>query len=54
MTITITAVIPTFDRPELLVKAVASVLGQSSPADEVIVVDNGDHRGVGRIFFPSP
>jgi glycosyltransferase involved in cell wall biosynthesis len=41
MTITITAVIPTFDRPELLVKAVASVLGQSSPADEVIVVDNG-------------
>ena len=41
MTITISAVIPTFDRPDLLVKAVASVLGQSSPADEVIVVDNG-------------
>lgn len=41
MTITIAAVIPTFDRPDLLVKAVASVLGQSSPADEIIVVDNG-------------
>ena len=41
MPITIAAVIPTCDRPELLVRAVASVLGQSSPADEVIVVDNG-------------
>ena len=39
--ISITAVVPTFDRPDLLVKAVASILRQSSPADEVIIVDNG-------------
>ncbi len=41
MTVSIAAVIPTFDRPELLVKAVASVVAQQSPADEIIVVDNG-------------
>jgi glycosyltransferase involved in cell wall biosynthesis len=39
--ISVTAVIPTFDRPGLLVRAVASVQGQSSPADAIIVVDNG-------------
>ena len=37
----ITAVIPTFDRPELLVRAVASVQAQSSAADTIVVVDNG-------------
>jgi glycosyltransferase involved in cell wall biosynthesis len=41
VTVSISAVIPTFDRPELLVKAVASVHAQTSPADEIIVVDNG-------------
>jgi glycosyltransferase involved in cell wall biosynthesis len=39
--IRISAVVPTFDRPERLRCAVASILGQTSPADEVIVVDNG-------------
>jgi glycosyltransferase involved in cell wall biosynthesis len=39
--IRISAVVPTFDRPERLRSAVASILGQTSPADEVIVVDNG-------------
>ena len=43
MPITIAAVIPTCDRPDLLVRSVASVLAQTSPADEVIVVDNGTH-----------
>jgi glycosyltransferase involved in cell wall biosynthesis len=41
MTVSISVVIPTFDRPELLVSAVTSVLAQTSPADEVLVVDNG-------------
>lgn len=41
MTVSITAVIPTFDRPDLLVRAVASVQAQSSPADAIVVVDNG-------------
>ena len=39
--IRISAVVPTFDRPELLSVAVASILSQTAPADEVIVVDNG-------------
>ena len=43
MPVAITAVIPTCDRPDLLVRSVASVLAQTSPADEVIVVDNGTH-----------
>lgn len=41
MNVSISAVVPTFDRPELLVKAVASILLQTLPADEIIVVDNG-------------
>lgn len=41
MTVSITAVIPTFDRPDLLVRAIASIQQQTSPADGIIVVDNG-------------
>jgi glycosyltransferase involved in cell wall biosynthesis len=36
-----TVVLPTYDRHELLRKAVRSVLEQTSPPEEVIVVDNG-------------
>jgi glycosyltransferase involved in cell wall biosynthesis len=39
--IRVSAVIPTFDRHHLLPIAVASVLGQTEPPDEVLVVDNG-------------
>ncbi len=39
--VSITAVVPTFDRPALLERAVRSILSQISPADEIIVVDNG-------------
>jgi glycosyltransferase involved in cell wall biosynthesis len=39
--IRVSAVIPTFDRHHLLPVAVASVLGQTEPPDEVLVVDNG-------------
>ena len=41
MPITIAAVIPTCNRPELLARSFSSVLGQSSPADEIIIADNG-------------
>jgi glycosyltransferase involved in cell wall biosynthesis len=37
----ISAVIPTFNRGRLLERAVESVVGQSRPADEIIVVDDG-------------
>lgn len=37
----ICAVVPTFDRPERLAVALDSILRQTSPADAVIVVDNG-------------
>ncbi len=39
--LTISVVIPTCDRPDYLGEAVACVLEQSRPADEIIVVNNG-------------
>jgi len=39
--VTIAAVIPTHDRPELLREALAAVVAQTRAPDEVIVVDNG-------------
>ncbi|MFC4351818.1 glycosyltransferase family 2 protein [Fodinicurvata halophila] len=41
--VAVSVVIPTCDRPDLLERALASVMGQSRAADEVIVVDNGRH-----------
>ena len=38
---TVAAIIPTHERPALTERAVASVLAQTRPADEVIVVDDG-------------
>ena len=39
--LTVSVVIPTRNRPELLARALASVLQQTHPADEIIVVDDG-------------
>lgn len=38
---TVSVVIPTYDRAELVVRALHSVLAQTRPPDEVIVVDDG-------------
>jgi glycosyltransferase involved in cell wall biosynthesis len=38
---TVTALIPTYNRAHYVVQAVDSVLGQSRPVDEIIVVDDG-------------
>lgn len=42
--ITISVVIPTCDRPELLKSCVESVLGQRYPPLEIIIIDNGLQR----------
>lgn len=39
--LTFAAVVPTCDRPAVLFRALASILDQSRPADEIVVVDNG-------------
>lgn len=42
----ISVVIPTHNRPETLARAVKSVLEQSRPIDEIIIVDNGSEPPV--------
>lgn len=53
----ISIIIPTFNRPEKLTRALRSALGQSVPPDEILVVDNGENpetrpavEAVGREF----
>jgi glycosyltransferase involved in cell wall biosynthesis len=43
MSVRISIVIPTFDRPAKLARALGSCLRQSAPAFEIIVVDNGQN-----------
>jgi glycosyltransferase involved in cell wall biosynthesis len=40
MLITITAIIPTHNRPDLLKRSIISVLEQTEPVDEIIIVDD--------------
>jgi glycosyltransferase involved in cell wall biosynthesis len=42
---TITAVIPTYNRANLVANAIDSILNQTRPADEIIVVDDGSSDG---------
>jgi GT2 family glycosyltransferase len=42
---TVSVVIPTYNRCDLVVRALASVAGQSRPVDQVIVVDDGSTDG---------
>jgi GT2 family glycosyltransferase len=42
---TVAAIIPTFDRQQVLPRALDSVLGQTVTLDEVIVVDDGSQDG---------
>ncbi len=41
----ISVVIPTFNRLPTLIRAIDSVIGQTSPVDEIIVVDDGSDDG---------
>ena len=41
MSSSVSVVIPTYNRPDMLREAIQSVLNQTRPASEIIVVDNG-------------
>ncbi len=47
---TISVIIPTYNRAGLLPRAIGSVLSQTSPADEVIVADDGSNDNTAEIL----
>lgn len=47
---TISVIIPTYNRAGLLPRAIGSVLSQTSPADELIVVDDGSSDNTAEIL----
>ncbi len=52
----ITVIIPTFNREKILSRAIDSVLSQTLPADEIIVVDDGSSDDTGKLLakhYPS-
>ncbi len=52
----ISVIIPTFNRADVLPRALHSILNQSRPADEIIVVDDGSNDKTGLIMqqqFPQ-
>lgn len=50
MTPSVSVIIPTFDRARVLPRALDSVLAQTRPADEVIVVDDGSTDGTAELI----
>lgn len=52
MSIPITVIIPTFNRPDLVQLAIGSVLAQTLPAAEIIVVDDGSKQDMREVLAP--
>lgn len=50
MSIPISVIIPTYNRPELVPLAINSVLAQSHPAAEIIIVDDGSNQDMREIL----
>ena len=50
----ITVIIPTHNRPDLLLDAVRSVLQQRYQHWELLIVENGPHRKVGSVLARLP
>jgi glycosyltransferase involved in cell wall biosynthesis len=46
----VSAIIPTFNRRELVCRAIDSALAQTFPVDEIIVVDDGSTDGTGQML----
>ena len=51
---TVSVVIPTFDRGSVLPRALDSVLAQTRPADEILVVDDGSSDGTAALAERYP
>ena len=49
---TVTAIIPTYNRARFVAEAVQSVLAQTKPVDEIIVVDDGSTDNTGEVLKP--
>src|SRR5438045_2859412 len=52
MALTISVIIPTYNRASLVPRAVASALANVGPGDEVIVVDDGSADGTREALAP--
>lgn len=52
MAMTFTVILPTYNRGATLVPALESVLNQTRPADQVIVIDDGSHEDPTPILVP--
>src|SRR5690242_6042277 len=51
--ITISAVIPTYNRRKYVVRAIDSVISQQSPPDEIIVIDDGSTDGTAELLHST-
>lgn len=49
MASTITAIVPTFNRKNFLVESIASILSQTRPIDQILIIDDGSSDGTSEV-----